>query len=223
MAQIGAVIVGAGRSERMGADKMFLALAGKPLLEWSVDVCQSYQLLSQIAIVLSENNLDLGQKLVAERGWSKVVAVSLGGKRRQDSVRAGLVKLKGCEWVIIHDGARPFLTVELLDAGLAAAKGTGAAAAAVPVKDTIKLSDSNGMVRETLQRSQLWAIQTPQVFRFDIIMRAYEQNNDEDVTDDATLVERCGGKVKLYRGSYRNAKITTPEDLALAEVLAREL
>lgn len=220
LALIGVVIVGAGRSERMGAGKMFLALAGRPLLAWSVDICQSYQLLSQIAVVLNESNLDLGCKLVAERKWSKVGAVCVGGKRRQDSVRAGLMALKGCEWVIVHDGARPFLTVDLIDAGLVAARETGAAAAAVPVKDTIKVSDSDGVVRETLKRGRLWKVQTPQVFRFDVIMRAYEQN-DDDVTDDASLVERSGGKVKLYMGSYRNIKVTTPEDLVLAEVFAR--
>lgn len=220
MAGIGAVIVGAGRGERMRAEKVFLPLGGKPLLAWSVDVCQSYEPITQIVIVLNENNLNSGQKLVAERCWSKIIAVCLGGLRRQDSVREGLKRLKGCEWVIIHDGARPFLTAGLLNDGLEAAKLTGAAAAAVPVKDTIKLSDNNGIVKETLQRSQLWTVQTPQVFRFDVITRACNQS-DDDVTDDASLIERSGDKVKLYMGSYKNIKITTPEDLALAEVLAR--
>jgi 2-C-methyl-D-erythritol 4-phosphate cytidylyltransferase len=218
--QIGAIIVGAGRSERMGKDKMFLPLANKPLLAWSVDICQSYQPLSKIVIVLNNTNVNLGRKLVEEQGWSKVVALCLGGKRRQDSVREGLRKLEGCEWIIIHDGARPFITTDLLDAGLEAAIDTGAAAAAVPVKDTIKLSDSSGMVKETLQRNHLWTIQTPQIFHFDTIIRAYE-HSDDDVTDDASLIEKSGGKVKLYMGSYRNIKVTTPEDWALAEIFAR--
>ncbi len=220
MTQTGAVIVGAGRSERMGTDKMFLTLAGRPVLAWTVDLCQSHELLSQITIVLNENNLNLGYKLVAERKWAKVVAVCAGGKRRQDSVKAGLTALKECKWVVIHDGARPFLTADLIDAGLVAAKETGAAAAAVPVKSTIKLSDGNGTVKETLTRDRLWEVQTPQIFRLDVILRAYEQN-DNDVTDDASLVESSGGRVKLYMGSYRNIKITTSEDLALAEVFAR--
>ncbi len=220
MVRIGAVIVGAGRSERMGADKVFTPLFGKPLLAWSVDVCQNYEPITQITIVLNENNLNTGQRLTAERGWTKVISVCLGGPRRQDSVSEGLKRLEGCKWIIVHDGARPFLTVDLLDAGLEAAKLTGAAAAAIPVKDTIKLSDNDGIVKETLQRSQLWTIQTPQVFRFDVIRKAYEQSN-ENVTDDASLVEMSGGQVKLYMGSYKNIKITTPEDLALAEVLAR--
>ena len=108
--QTGVVIVGAGSSQRMGMDKVFMPLAGKPLLAWSVDVCQSCESVNQIVIVLNESKLDLGRKLVAERGWSKVVDICLGGNRRQDSVRQGLNKLKDCDWVVIHDGARPFLT-----------------------------------------------------------------------------------------------------------------
>lgn len=221
VSQAGAVIVGAGSSQRLGADKVFLPLAGKPLLAWSVDVCQNCELLSQIVIVLNESNLDSGRNLVAERGWSKVVGVCLGGERRQDSVRQGLKELKRCDWVVIHDGARPFLTLDLIRDGLEAARGTGVATAAVPVKDTIKLGDDNEMVRETLHRQRLWTVQTPQVFRFDIITRAHGQVTDE-VTDDATLAERLGYQVKLYMGSYQNIKITTPEDLALAEIVVKD-
>jgi len=221
VSQAGAVIVGAGSSQRLGADKVFLPLAGKPLLAWSVDVCQNCELLSQIVIVLNESNLHSGRNLVAERGWSKVVGVCLGGERRQDSVRQGLKELKRCDWVVIHDGARPFLTLDLIRDGLEAARGTGAATAAVPVKDTIKVGDDNEMVRETLHRQRLWAVQTPQVFRFDIITRAHGQVTDE-VTDDATLAERLGYEVKLYMGSYHNIKITTPEDLALAEIVVKD-
>ncbi len=221
VSQAGAVIVGAGSGQRLGADKVFLPLAGKPLLAWSVDVCQNCELLSQIVIVLNETNLDSGRNLVAERSWSKVVGVCLGGERRQDSVRQGLKELKRCDWVVIHDGARPFLTLDLIRDGLEAARGTGVATAAVPVKDTIKLGDDNEMVRETLHRQRLWAVQTPQVFRFDIITRAHGQVTDE-VTDDATLAERLGYEVKLYMGSYHNIKITTPEDLALAEIVVKD-
>lgn len=219
--QAGAVVVAAGSSQRMGADKVFLPLAGKPLLAWSVDVCQNCDLVSQIVVVLNENNLDEGRKLVAERGWSKIVAVCSGGERRQDSVRQGLKELKRCAWVVIHDGARPFLTPDLIRDGLEAARLTGAATAAVPLKDTIKLGDHNEMVIETLDRRRLWAVQTPQVFRSDIITRAHAQITAE-VTDDATLVERLGCGVKLFLGSYYNMKITTPEDLALAEIMVKD-
>jgi 2-C-methyl-D-erythritol 4-phosphate cytidylyltransferase len=215
----GVVIVGAGSSQRMGRDKVFISLAGKPLLAWSVDACQSCKLVDQIAIVLNETKLDLGRKLAAERGWSKLVEICGGGKRRQDSVRQGLNELEDCDWIIIHDAARPFLTADLISDGLEAAQATGAAVAAVPIKDTIKLGSSDMMVSKTLSRQQLWAIQTPQIFRFDIIAEAHEQITEE-VTDDAGMVEQLGRKVKLYMGSYNNIKITTPEDVALAELIA---
>jgi 2-C-methyl-D-erythritol 4-phosphate cytidylyltransferase len=220
VSRTGVVIVGAGTSQRMGAEKVLLPLADKPLLAWSVDVCQNCELISQIVVVLNESNLDSGRKLVAERGWSKVVGVCLGGKRRQDSVRQGLGELKGCDWVVIHDGVRPFLTLDLIRDGLEAARITGAAVAAVPPKDTIKLGDGDLMVKKTLNRPELWIVQTPQVFRFDIITKAHKQIAD-DVTDDASLVEQLGHKVKLYMGSYNNIKITTPEDLTLAEFIAK--
>ncbi len=216
----GAIIVGAGNSQRMGIDKVLLPLAGKPLLAWSVDTCQTCEIIDQIAIVLNQRSLDLGRKLITERGWSKVMDICLGGQRRQDSVRQGLKELVDCEWVVIHDCARPFLTIELIQDGLEAAQKTGAATAAVPVKDTIKLGTEDNTVVETLSRERLWAVQTPQVFRFDIINIAHEQITD-NVTDDASMVERLGYVVKLYIGSYRNVKITTPEDIVFAEAMVR--
>ena len=219
MPKTGVVIVGAGSSQRMGRNKVFISLAGKPLLAWSVDFCQTCKLVDQIAIVLNETKLDLGRKLAAERGWSKVLEICAGGRRRQDSVRQGLNELEDCDWVVIHDSARPFLTTDLIRDGLEAAQVTGAAVAAVPIKDTVKLGGSDMMVSKTLNRQELWAVQTPQVFRFDIIAEAHEQIK-EDVTDDASMVEHLGRKVKLYMGSYNNIKITTPEDLALAELIA---
>ncbi len=141
-----------------------------------------------------------------------------GGRRRQDSVLAGLGLLKDCYWVIIHDGARPLLTADLIEAGLEAAKESGAAVAVVPVADTIKLAGDDGFVMGTPPRANLRAAQTPQVFRSDIITAAYAQPAGE-VTDDASLVERLGYRVKLFMGSYDNIKLTTANDLALAEVL----
>lgn len=215
---VGAVIVAAGSSERMGGrDKMSVLLRGKPLLAWSVDVCQGCTLVQQIVIVLRERNMKLGERLVEERAWTKA-SVCLGGPRRQDSVKEGIRRLRDCGWAVIHDGARPFLTPELIWNGVEAARETGAAAAAVPVKDTIKLADDTGLVTATLERGRLWAIQTPQVFAFDVITQAYQELATE-VSDDAAAVERREGKVKLYMGSYRNIKVTTPEDLMLAEVI----
>lgn len=216
-----AIIVAAGRGRRMdNQGKAFLSLGGKPLLAWSVDTCERCPLISQIVLVVREEDLERGQRLVVERGWAKVVAVCRGGERRQDSVAEGLKRLKDCDWVVIHDGARPLLTVDLIENGLEVAKETGAAVAAVPVKDTIKMADKDGIVVQTLEREQLWMVQTPQIFRWDIITSAYNQVVGE-VTDDAILVERLGYKVKLYMGDYNNIKITTPEDLIMAETIAR--
>ena len=155
---------------------------------------------------------------MAEQGWPKVTDVCLGGDRRQDSVAAGLSRLDQCHWVVIHDGARPLVTVDLIERGLEAARETGAAIAAVPVTDTIKVASEEGFIQGTPPRQSLWAAQTPQVFRFDIITEAYRQAKYE-VTDDARLVEQLGHKVKLYMGSYDNIKVTTPDNLAIAEVL----
>jgi len=222
MSKVGAIIAAAGSSKRMGGvDKIFAHLGGKPLLAWSVDTCQRCDLIQQIVITLNSNNLEQGRNLMKERGWSKA-AVCLGGVQRQDSVREGLHQMKDCDWVLIHDGARPFLTVDLIQRGLEAARETGAVAAAVPVKDTIKLADEAGLITETLQRDKLWAAQTPQIFKSDIITEAYNKLTTE-ITDDAAAVERLGYKVKLYMGAYNNIKVATPEDLALAETLAQNV
>jgi 2-C-methyl-D-erythritol 4-phosphate cytidylyltransferase len=156
--------------------------------------------------------------LVTEQRWSKVTDICVGGKRRQDSVAAGLSRLNNCYWVVIHDGARPLLTEDLIRQGLIEAEETGAAVAAVPVTDTIKIIRDDRLVQQTPPRQNLWAAQTPQVFRFDIINEAYHQVKSK-VTDDASLVEQLGYQVKLYMGSYDNIKITTPDNLILAEAL----
>jgi 2-C-methyl-D-erythritol 4-phosphate cytidylyltransferase len=202
----------------VGINKLFALLRGKPLLAWSVDTCQRYSLVQQIVLVLNDEDLARGQKLKKERGWSKVTLCS-GGAQRQDSVKEGLRQIKDCDLVMIHDGARPFLTPDLIEDGLKVAREAGAAVAAVPVKDTIKLAAGERLIGETLQRDRLWAAQTPQIFRFDMITRAYE-NLAAEVTDDATAVERLGHKVQIYMGDYKNIKVTTAEDLALARIIA---
>jgi len=218
---VGAVIVAAGSSRRMGGrDKVTALLGGRAVLAWVVDAFENSRLVERIVIVLGASNLEWGRRLVVEQGWSKVIDVCAGGERRQDSVAAGLSRLTGCCWVVVHDGDRPLVSEDLISRGLAAAEETGAAVAAVPVGDTIKLAEG-GFVCETLSRDKLWAVQTPQVFRIDIISEAYRQVKSE-VTDDASLVEQMGYPVKLYTGSYDNMKITTPDDLALAEVLVKK-
>jgi len=214
-----AIIVAAGESRRMGGiDKAFALLCGKPVLSRTVDTFQKCGSIDQLVLVVNKQNLELCRRLVDELGWSKVTAVCTGGRRRQDSVAAGLSQLSHCDWVVIHDGARPLATLDLIEHGLESARETGAAVAAVPVTDTIKVAENNRLVTETPERNNLWAVQTPQIFRFDIIAEAYHQAKVE-VTDDASLVEQLGYKVKLYMGSYTNIKITTPDDLDLAEIL----
>ena len=203
-----------------GVNKLFAPLGGKPLLAWSVDTCERCRLVRQIVLVLNDQDLARGQKLRKERNWSKVTLYP-GGARRQDSVKEGLSQIKGCDWVMIHDGARPFMSPNLIEDGLRIVGDTGAAVAAVPVKDTIKLANSENLIKETLKRDRLWAVQTPQIFSFDIISKAYK-NLATEVTDDATAVERLGYKVRLYMGDYKNIKVTTPEDLALAHIIAGE-
>ncbi len=220
-AKVGAVIVAAGSAQRMGeVDKVFFSILGQPLLAYVIDVFQKSDFVHQIVIVLNEANLKRGQKLVEERGYSKVIGICSGGERRQDSVAQGLERLRDCGWAVIHDGARPCLSPILIEQGLEEAQETGAAIAAVPVKETIKMVKADRSIRQTPRRDKLWAAQTPQVFRSDIIMEAYRQR-DREVTDDAALVEALGYKVKVYMGSYDNIKVTTPEDLALAEVILR--
>jgi len=214
-----AIIVAAGESRRMeGIDKTFAPLGGKPILARVIETFQKCEVIAQIVVVVNRKDIEKSHRLVAGGGYDKVTDVCLGGRRRQDSVAAGLKRLKGCDWVVIHDGARPLVTIDLIERGLEAAKETCAAAAAVPVTDTVKVMGDDEIVCETPPRQNLRAVQTPQVFHLDIITRAYQQANG-DVTDDASLVEQAGYKVKLFMGSYDNIKITTPDDLALAEIL----
>ncbi len=220
--KVAAIIVAAGEGKRMrGMDKVFAQLGGEPLLLRATRPFQQCPLVDQIVVVVSGEHHEKCQQMAGTGEWSKVTDVCLGGKRRQDSVAAGLKRLKNFDWVIIHDGARPLVTVDLIERGLEAAKETGAAAAAVPVTDTIKVVGKDGIVRQTPPRQNLRAVQTPQVFRFDVIQIAHKQDVSS-VTDDASLVERLGHKVKLYMGSYDNIKVTTPDDLALAEILLKK-
>ena len=203
-----------------GIDKVLAPLAGRPVLSYVLTAFDGCQSIDQIIVVVNEKSLKACRQLLAEEKLSTPIEVCVGGKRRQDSVAAGLKQIKDCEWVVIHDGARPLVTKNLIEEGLKAAQETGAAVAAVPVTDTIKIAGDDRIVHQTPPRQNLWAVQTPQVFRFDIITRAYRQAKGE-VTDDASLVEQAGFKVKLYMGSYDNIKITTTNDLLIAEVLLK--
>ena len=218
---VGAVILAAGASRRMGGlDKTFAPLAGKPLVQHSLDVFLACCAVDQIALVCSTSNLKRCKKLLEDGGYSRKVAICEGGLRRQDSVENGLAALKECQWVAVHDGARPCLQVETLEKGLRHAFEHGSAVAAVPVTDTIKVADGQGRVVTTPPRQDLWTVQTPQIFRYAELVDAYKRI-EEDVTDDASLIERAGGTVSLYQGSYDNIKVTGPLDIDIAEMILR--
>lgn len=217
-----AIIVAAGSSRRMqGRDKLWTSLAGRITLARTIDVFESSPIIDSIILVLNSERINDAAVLCAKEGWQKIAALVPGGQRRQDSVCAGLDALATisptCQWVMIHDGARPLVTPAILETGLHAAQQYQAAIAAVPVKDTIKLVQE-GKVSRTIDRSQLWAIQTPQVFSFPLIHQAHHSSAAQhDVTDDAALLEALGQPVAIFPGAQTNIKITTQEDLLLAE------
>ena len=222
------IIAAAGSSRRMeGRDKLWTPLAGRITLARTIDVFEASPFIDTIVLVLNSERIDDVSRLCQQEGWSKITSIVEGGMRRQDSVRRGLENLATLsptpQWVMIHDGARPLVTQNILEAGLIAAKKCGAAIAAVPVKDTIKQVEQ-GWITSTLDRSQLWAIQTPQVFSFPLIYHAYQTASiQQEFTDDAALLEHLGKRVAIFKGSYRNIKITTQEDLLIAEALIKGL
>ena len=223
-----AIIAAAGSSRRMeGRDKLWTPLAGRIILARTIDVFEASPIIDNIVLVLNSERLDDVTKLCQQEGWSKITSIVEGGIRRQDSVRSGLDSLAKLapttQWVMIHDGARPLVTPDILEAGLKTAMECYAAIAAVPVKDTIK-QVQQGWISSTLDRSQLWAIQTPQVFSFPLIYHAYQiAPHEQEFTDDAALLEYLGKRVAIFKGSYRNIKITTQEDLLMAEALIKGL
>jgi 2-C-methyl-D-erythritol 4-phosphate cytidylyltransferase len=214
-----AIIVAGGRGKRMGRPKQFIKIAGKPMLEWTVGAFQRSKVIDGIILVVAKEQMPLTNKLK----FSKILKIVAGGKERQDSVRSGLEALPGtAEIVAIHDGARPMVTPGLIEDSIKAAKKYGAAIVGVPVKDTVKVASRKELVvNRTVDRSGLWAAQTPQTFKVSVIKKAYA-NLKEIVTDDAMAVEKAGFPVKMVRGSYKNIKITTPEDLITGEAFLRK-
>ena len=219
----GAVIVAAGSASRMGGiDKVMAPLGGEPVILRTVRAFQETDAIREIVIVTREDLIMPVSDLCA--GLDKVKAVVVGGGSRQESVWLGLNALsKGMELAAIQDGARPLVTPELIDRTVRAAHSYGAAAPAIPVKDTIKVEKS-GLIESTPDRSHLRAVQTPQVFDFDLLRGALQKARDDgaEVTDDCSAVERLGMKIRLVEGEERNLKVTTPLDLKIAELLLEE-
>ncbi|HXH21897.1 MAG TPA: 2-C-methyl-D-erythritol 4-phosphate cytidylyltransferase [Dehalococcoidia bacterium] len=212
----GAVIVAAGRSTRMGgADKLLMPVAGRAVVAHAVRPFLVHDAIAAVTVVVSRANQEAVAAAVGKHEKLKFV---LGGERRRDSVRAGLLTLRGCDYVVVHDGARPLVTAGLIDAALEGARECGAALCAVPVRDTVKRGDASGHVHSTISREGLWLAQTPQAFRLELLLRAHDVV-EGDVTDDAAMIEHLGAPVKLVEGSVRNIKVTTPEDVALVEAL----
>ncbi len=218
----GAVVVAAGRGTRMGAadNKVYLELGGKTVLDYALDAFERCAAVSSIVLVVGEGETERAATIVAAGGYGKVADVIVGGAERQDSVYAGLGALR-TQGVLVHDAARPLVSPEQIAACCAAAEDHGASALAVPVKDTIKVSDGQGFIVATPERSTLWSVQTPQAFGRLELMQAHRQAKEDGAaaTDDAMLIERLGRKVAIVRGDYANLKITTPEDLPIAELL----
>ena len=219
----GAVIVAAGSASRMGGiDKVMADLGGEPMILRTVRAFQNCDAIASIVIVTRE---DLIQPIAGLcRDMKKVVAVVAGGGSRQESVHLGLNALpKGTKLAAVHDGARPLISWQIIDRVVRAANTYDAAAPAIPVKDTIKVV-SGGLVKETPDRSALMAVQTPQVFDFDLLRGALKkaETDGASVTDDCSAVELTGMKIKIVEGDERNLKVTTPMDLKIAELLLEE-
>ena len=225
MVKVAAVVPAAGSGSRMGTQvpKQFLLLAGIPMLGHALKVLEASQVVQSIVLVVGPGEEEYCRKAVVERlGIRKTAAIVTGGSERQDSVYSGILALSPeTDLVVIHDGARPLLSPEGLLAVIEAAAHYGAATLAVPVKDTVKMAAEDGFVSKTLPRGLLWLTQTPQAFRRDVILQAHRAAREVNYlgTDDAGLVERLGLPVKIVPGSYRNIKVTTPEDLIIASAL----
>lgn len=215
-----AIITAAGEGKRMGRPKQFIEINGKAVLEWTLAAFQKAEAVDAIVLVVNAEEIENARKFK----FPKIKQIVAGGKERQDSVRNGLNALPAdTEIVVIHDGARPMITGEIIRRAVAEAEKHGAVVVGVPLTDTIKMTNEGTIILKTLDRSNLWAAQTPQVFKKELVLRAFKEGaGKHKVTDDAMLVEKLGVPVKMVMGSYRNIKITTPEELGIAEKYLRE-
>ena len=203
--------------------KQYLAVSGIPLLVYPLRILDAIEAIAEIILAVPESDLHYCQDTIVEGfGIKKVSRVVAGGRRRQDSVRHALsVVASSFEYVLIHDAARPFVTVDMVNDAMKTAFQVGGAIVAIPMPDTVKRVDAKGLVQETLRRDPLWLIQTPQVFRLSWLIEAhrYAEERDLEVTDDAALIEQLGYPVSVVQGSSTNIKITRPEDLELGKAI----
>jgi 2-C-methyl-D-erythritol 4-phosphate cytidylyltransferase len=230
--KITAIVLAAGSGSRMHSDipKQYMLLRGKPLIYYSIKAFEDSG-VDDIILVAAPDSVEYCRKEIVEKyAFSKVGAVVPGGSERYLSVYEGLRACTGTDYVLIHDGARPLVDGESISRSIDAVKTEKACVLATPVKDTIKMADSDGYVADTPDRSILWAVQTPQSFSYELIMEAYARVFDAEkvgkalppITDDAMIVEHMmSQKVKLIEGNYKNIKVTTPEDIPLAEIFLK--
>ena len=227
MPEVGVVIAAGGRGERMGGKvpKQFLLLNGRPVLLRSIDVFASLRSVHEIVVVVPSRHADRVRRMLRRSRLNKLCTVVPGGPERQDSVWNGLHGFKRQpSIVLVHDAVRPLVDPRIVKAVIVGAERHGAAVVGVPVKDTIKVEEREGFYARTLRRDNLWAVQTPQGFSYDLLHRAHvaAQKAGFVGTDEASLIERMGVPVRIVCGDYGNIKITTPEDLKVAAVLQKQ-
>lgn len=220
-----AIVLAAGQGKRMNSkvQKQFLLIKEKPVLYYTLNVFETSPLISEIILVTGKDEIEYCQKEIVEKyGFEKVSKIVAGGKERYHSVYEGIKAIDEADYVLIHDGARPFVDGEMISRVCDAVKDHRACVVGMPVKDTIKIADDQGFAAQTPDRRKVWQVQTPQTFEYYLIKEAYEKllaDEPEGITDDAMVVETMTKhKVKLVEGSYRNIKITTPEDLEIATI-----
>lgn len=225
-----AIVLAAGQGKRMQSkvQKQYLLIKGKPVLYYTLNAFETSSMISDIILVTGKDELEYCQKEIVEKyGFSKVRKIVAGGKERYHSVYNGIQAIDEAAYVFIHDGARPFVDGKMIERACAAVEEHKACVVGMPVKDTIKIADEDGFAAQTPDRRRVWQVQTPQVFEYRLIKEAYEKlmvEEPEGITDDAMVVETMTEyKVKLVEGSYRNIKITTPEDLDIATIFCGEI
>jgi 2-C-methyl-D-erythritol 4-phosphate cytidylyltransferase len=226
--KIVALIAAAGKGKRMNArvSKPFIHISGKPILAYTIEKFEKCKVIDKIYLIVSPEEKEMCHKnIILRYNFSKVKELVDGGETRQDSVYNGIKALdKDTDIVVIHDGARPLVEETIIRDSIEKAQKYGAAIAAIPIKDTVKKSENDFFINKTLNREKIWRAQTPQTFKYDIILTAYHQAFKDKylVTDDAAIVERYGHKVKLIIGSKENIKITTPFDIIMAEIFLKK-
>lgn len=229
MAEYAAIVLAAGSGKRMNSTvhKQYLALGGKPVIYYSLKAFEESSVSFIILVTGAGEEEYCRREIIEKYGIQKIKQIVTGGKERYHSVYEGLKAAGGADYVLIHDGARPFVDQGMILRSMEAVKEYQACIVGMPVKDTIKIADRDNFAIDTPDRQQLWQIQTPQTFSYKMIYEAYKQMlmvEDDKITDDAMVLERITGqRVKVIEGSYRNIKITTPEDLIAAEAYQKSI